>query len=57
MFVDVKTEIGKDISGRGNNEQIRKEYEIAHELNQTSVDGVQKGDGGEMCLELQITEL
>lgn len=33
MFVDVKTEIGKDISGRGNNEQIRKEYEIAQEWN------------------------
>lgn len=33
MFVDVKTEIGKDISGRGNSEQIRKEYEIAQEWN------------------------
>lgn len=42
MFVDVKTETEKDISGRRNNAQIRKEYEIAQELNQTSVDGIQK---------------
>lgn len=40
MFVDVKSGIGKDISRRGNNEQIRKEYEIAQELNRTSVGGI-----------------
>lgn len=43
LFMDMKTGLGKDVSGRENNNKLgRKEYGIATELNETTLARGQK---------------